>query len=123
MPARHRILLVEDHEDSRATLRLVLEAWGYEVVEAPDGLEGVRLAAEFHPAVALVDIGLPRRNGYEVAREIRALDGGIHLVALTGYNSATDIERAFQAGFHWHLTKPADLRRLQVLLDGLCPSA
>lgn len=90
-------------------IRLLLEMRGFQVEEAGDGPEGVRKALDWHPEVAVVDIGLPVFDGYEVARQLKAaLGGGIRLIALTAYGRPEDRQRAFEAGFDVHLTKPAD---------------
>jgi CheY-like chemotaxis protein len=108
-----RVLVVEDMPAIRKMLRLFLEANGFQVEEAGDGPEGVRKALDWHPDAAVVDIGLPRLNGYEVARRVKAALGrGIRLIALTGDPAPEDREQAFAAGFDVHLTKPADLDEL-----------
>jgi signal transduction histidine kinase len=101
-----RILLIEDHDDSREMLRLQLSYAGHEVYEARDGGSGILLADKCD--IALIDIGLPGLNGYEVARRIRARESGppIVLVALTGYGQSEDRRRGFEAGFDLYLTKP-----------------
>jgi signal transduction histidine kinase/CheY-like chemotaxis protein len=106
--ARRKILLVEDNADAREMLRLGLTLQGHEVYEAGDGKTAVELAAEVRPDVALIDIGLPGFDGYEVARRIRATQEGksILLVAMTGYGQADDRRRALDAGFDAHATKP-----------------
>src|SRR4051812_44203886 len=104
-----RVLLVEDNADSRVSLGLLLESWGLQVEVAGDGQEGLRKALDWRPEAAVVDIGLPLLDGYEVARRVRALDGEVVLIALTGYGSPEDRRLAFQAGFDAHKTKPADL--------------
>ncbi len=113
-----RIVLVEDQPDSRAAMRQLLEIQGFEVVEAADGRSGAQMIEGQHPDVAIVDIGLPELDGYEVARKIRANAAlsDVYLVAMTGYGTSEDIERARNAGFNEHLTKPADYRRLQEIL-------
>jgi CheY-like chemotaxis protein len=112
--ARWRILVIEDNDDGREMLRLALTVAGHEVHEAPDGRIGVELAARVAPDVALIDIGLPDLDGYEVARRIRARTGGesIVLVAVTGYGQNEDRRRALDAGFDAHVTKPVDPDRL-----------
>jgi signal transduction histidine kinase len=115
-PARH-VLIVEDNHDAREGLRLLLESWGHRVEEASDGEEGVSRALGGKPDVALIDVGLPGLDGYEVARAIRGGEGGqaIRLVAVTGYGQPEAIQRAHEAGFSAHLVKPLDpdaLRRL-----------
>ena len=116
------VLLVEDNADSRETMRLVLEMYGHRVLTAEDGAEGVRVALADRPPVAIVDIGLPRLTGYEVARQLRdILGGGIFLIALTGYNRPEDRRRSREAGFDVHLCKPADLDPLLKLLRQKAP--
>jgi len=111
-----RVLIVEDNPDGREMLKLLLELYGYQVAEAGDGREGVEKALAWGPEVAVVDIGLPVLDGYEVARRLRAALGGrVVLIALTAYGEPEDVRRAFQAGFDYHLTKPShptDLLRL-----------
>jgi signal transduction histidine kinase len=115
--SRRRILLVEDNQDSREMVRLALSLAGHEVHEAPDGPTAVELARTIAPDIAVVDIGLPGIDGYEVARRIRAMPGGkaVRLVALTGYGQAADRLRALEAGFDAHLTKPVTPERLAEL--------
>jgi signal transduction histidine kinase len=112
--SRPRVLLVEDNEDSRLTLAMVLQIYGHEVLEARDGPEGLRIALAQQPDVAVVDIGLPGLDGYEFARRLRAAPEGerIALVALTGYGQAEDRQRALDAGFDAHLVKPVEPARL-----------
>lgn len=111
------VLLVEDNEDAREILRLVLEMGGYKVESASDGAEGLEKLVQSRPEVALVDIGLPLMDGYEVARRARiALGSEIFLIALTGYGQPEDRQRALDAGFNEHLTKPVELARLRELL-------
>jgi len=116
-PDRTRVLVIEDNPDSRESLRMLLQLWGHEVEVAGDGLRGVRRALEWEPEVAVVDIGLPLLDGYEVARRLRsALDGKVRLVALTAYGDPDDVRSALAAGFDAHLTKPADLGELSRLV-------
>jgi two-component system, sensor histidine kinase len=114
-PAAHRslsglrVLIIEDNEDGRETLRMLLELFGHEVEVAKDGVEGLYKALTWRPAVALVDVGLPVLDGYQVARCIRSVLGGsIFLIAHTGYGQPEDRLRALQAGFDAHLVKPVD---------------
>jgi CheY-like chemotaxis protein len=117
MPPGRRILVVEDQPDARESLRLLLECWGHQVEMAADGLRGVQLALAWKPEVAIVDIGLPLLDGYEVARRLRAALGTtIRLIALTAYRSPEDIRRAYAAGFDVHLAKPADPSEIRDLL-------
>jgi PAS domain S-box-containing protein len=107
---RRRILVVEDNEDAREMLRIVLEGEGHTVYEAADGQAAVAQTLSLAPDVALIDIGLPGLDGYEVARRVRAASAGtpITLVALTGYGRADDRRRAEEAGFDLHLVKPVN---------------
>jgi signal transduction histidine kinase len=108
------ILLIEDNDDGREMMATMLESFGYPVFQARDGLEGVRIAGDKMPDVALVDIGLPGIDGYEVARRLRAepQTREIRLIALTGYGLAEDQQRVLDAGFDLHLVKPVELEAL-----------
>ena len=111
------ILVVEDNADAREMLRVALELDGHHVEVAADGLEGVETALRLHPDVALVDIGLPGLDGYEVARRVReSLGDDVRLIALTGYGQAEDRRRTREAGFDAHLVKPVDQEMLGALL-------
>jgi signal transduction histidine kinase/ActR/RegA family two-component response regulator len=115
---KRRVLLIEDNDDSRHILRLLLEHSGHVVESAADGLEGVEKALEIRPDIALVDIGLPIIDGYEVATRVRAAFGdSIFLVALTGYNQPEDRRRAHEAGFNEHLAKPIAAAKLRELME------
>jgi CheY-like chemotaxis protein len=104
-----RILVVEDNADGREMTRLLLDLLGHEVLVAADGQEGVEKALLWHPDVAVVDIGLPRLDGYEVARRLRReLGCEIFLITQTGYGRPEDRAAAMAAGFDVHLTKPVD---------------
>lgn len=114
-----RIALIDDHDDVREMTRSVLEEWGHTVLEASTGLDGVTLVLSEKPDVAIVDIGLPDIEGYEVARRVRAeltADSCPRLIALTGFGQPNDRERAYQAGFHLHLSKPAESAALRAAL-------
>jgi CheY-like chemotaxis protein len=115
--ARQRsVLIVEDNDDARDTLRMLLEMLGHQVDTAPDGVAGLERALEVQPDVLLVDLGLPGIDGFEVARRYRAAGGRGTLVALTGYGGADDRVRALEAGFDRHVSKPVDLDVLTDLL-------
>src|SRR5437764_1948839 len=115
--SRRHVLLIEDSEDNREMMRELLEMEGFRVDVAADGEDGIQQALALRPSVALVDIGLPTMDGYEVARRVRAaLGSGITLVALTGYGQPDDFERATEAGFDVHLTKPVNLTDLEAIL-------
>jgi signal transduction histidine kinase len=119
-----RVLIVEDNPDGRETLRVMLEMWGHEVEATADGQQGVERALALRPEAALVDIGLPIFDGYEVARRVRAVLGrDIFLIALTGYGQPHDHRRAFEAGFDAHLVKPAEPDELRRLLQQLAAPA
>jgi CheY-like chemotaxis protein len=92
------------------TLRQYLEMHGHDVREAHDGVEGVHVAKEFEPDLVLLDIGMPRMNGYEAVAEIRkGLHGHpVRIVAITGWGQYDDKQRATAAGFDMHMTKPVD---------------
>jgi two-component system, sensor histidine kinase len=113
-----RILIVEDNHDVRESLRIVLEMAGHQIFEADSGLSGVACAITNRPDVALIDIGLPGIDGYEVARRIRSASEsqGMVLIALTGYGLPEDRLRAERAGFDAHLVKPVDFEQLDELL-------
>jgi signal transduction histidine kinase/ActR/RegA family two-component response regulator len=119
--ARHRILVVDDNRDAAGTLAELLALTGHDLRTAHDGVEAVQLAAEFRPDVVLLDIGLPRMNGYEVARKIReqAWGEGMVLVALTGWGQEEDRRRSGDAGFDHHIVKPVELDALLELLTSL----
>jgi signal transduction histidine kinase len=108
------VLLIEDNEDGREMMATMLAAFGYPVCQAADGLQGVQMASSAAPDVALVDIGLPGIDGYEVARRLRqdAATRHIKLIALTGYGLADDQRRVLEAGFDLHLVKPVDIHHL-----------
>ena len=109
-----RILVVEDNEDTRRMLRLVLEQEGHAVEEAGEGSHALDLARQSRPEVGIIDIGLPGMNGYELAQRLRAsLNHEIRLIALTGYGQPEDRERALESGFDEHLTKPVHPEELK----------
>ena len=119
-----RILVVEDNDDAREMLREALALSGHEVSVARDGKSALALAARDVPEVALVDIGLPDMDGYELARRLRSSAGGsILLVALTGYGQSEDRRRALDAGFDLHLTKPVESDRLEAAIATLAAGA
>jgi two-component system, sensor histidine kinase len=112
-----RVLVIEDDEDTRDVMRLMLEQDGHHVETAASGAEGVELALHSAPDAVLVDIGLPSVDGYAVAQRIRAgLGGSVLLVAVTGYGREDDRRRAAAAGFDIHLVKPLDYEGLLRLL-------
>ena len=115
---RRRILVVDDNRDAAQALRLLLEGDGHEVQVAADGPSGLAAAKEYRPDVALLDIGLPKMNGYELAQRMReepSLESTL-LIAVTGYGQMHDRARASASGFHHHLVKPVEYGALQQLL-------
>jgi PAS domain S-box-containing protein len=115
---RRRVLVIEDNVDAADSLRDVLQLQGHEVAVAYDGASGIATAREFHPEIVLCDIGLRGMDGYEVAQAFRADEAlrGAKLVALSGYALAADLQRAAEAGFDQHLTKPASFEKLGAVL-------
>ncbi|WP_306395723.1 hybrid sensor histidine kinase/response regulator [Telluria beijingensis] len=113
-----RVLVVDDSLDTAETMALALELFGCETRMAHTATAALELAAEFAPHVALLDIGLPDYNGYELARRLRALPAGLDttLIAATGWGQDKDRTLALDAGFDHHLTKPIDVEQLRLLL-------
>jgi len=124
-----RLLVVDDNDDAAQSLALALRLEGHEVETAADGEAALRLLDRFAPAAAILDIGLPRMNGYELAAALRAdpRARGVVLIALTGYGRGPDRRRALDAGFDEHLVKPVEfdklLARLHELLGGAATRA
>jgi PAS domain S-box-containing protein len=118
-----RILVVDDLRDAADGTAILFQTMGHETRTAYDGLEAVQTAAELRPNIVLLDIGLPKMNGYDVARHIRSEPWGakVVLVALTGWGQEADKRRALEAGFDHHLTKPVEAADLEKLLAGLAP--
>ncbi len=112
----HKLVLVEDNDDAREMLAALLGLSGHDVHTAADGEQGLQLILDTRPDIALIDIGLPRLDGYEVARRVREQIPQVRLVALTGYGQTDDVLRAKQAGFDRHLVKPVDPNKLQEAL-------
>ena len=110
-----RVLVVDDNEDAADMLALALSRRGFDVRVAHEGGEALRIASEFPPEIAVLDIGLPRMDGYELAGRMREElhDAPLKLVALTGYGQPSDRERSAKAGFSAHLVKPVDLDQLE----------
>lgn len=122
--ASHRILVVDDNRDSAKTLAMLLGITGNETQVAHDGLAAIEVAESFRPEVILLDIGLPKLNGYEVCRAIRKEDWGaqIVIVALTGWGQDDDRRKSTEAGFNGHLVKPVEHDALVKLLTELMPA-
>ncbi len=122
---RARVMVVDDNADALATLSEALRAHGHEVHTAADAASALALAARVPPELAVLDIGLPGMDGYELARRLRQLPGlaGIKLVAVTGYGQASDKQTARAAGFDDHLVKPVTVQALRSALDRLTAPA
>jgi PAS domain S-box-containing protein len=116
-----RILVVDDSQDSAESLALLLQLHGNEVRTAGDGLEAVAAAEQFRPEVVLLDLGMPRLNGYDACRRIREQEWGrgIVVIAQTGWGADADRRRTEEAGFDGHLVKPVDFAALTALLATL----
>lgn len=117
MPATtkpRKVLVVDDNQDALSMTSMLLSSLGYEIATASDAASTITMALQHLPDVVLLDIGLPGANGYEVARTLRGLPGlgNVRLIALTGYGSARDRQRALEAGFNQHLTKPVSTKLL-----------
>jgi PAS domain S-box-containing protein len=110
-----RVLLVEDNADAAETTSELLELWGIEHRMAPDGASAIRLIRDWEPDLALLDIGLPGMDGYELARRMRKETGAV-LLAMTGYGTEEDRRLSAEAGFAHHLVKPVDPEELQRVL-------
>jgi two-component system CheB/CheR fusion protein len=112
-----KVLVADDNRDAADSLQRILALYGYEVEVAYDGRAAIDLDCGFRPRVAVLDIGMPGANGFEVARSIRARRGGdVTLIALTGWGQEGDRRKAMEAGFDYHLTKPVDPGALNDLL-------
>jgi len=122
IPSR-RILVVDDNRDAADSLAALLKLEGHETQLAHDGVEAVAAAATFKPDLVLLDIGLPKLNGYEAARKIREQPSGKHmmLVAVTGWGQEEDRRRSHSAGFDLHMVKPVDYPALMRLLAAMPP--
>ncbi|TFZ08063.1 response regulator [Ramlibacter humi] len=118
-PGSLRILVADDNNDAAETLAALLSEFGNEVRQAHDGEQAVQIAAAFDPQLVLLDIGMPRLNGYEAAQRIRLQAGGAArmLVAVTGWGQPQDLQRSREAGFDHHLVKPIDPKVLPSLVE------
>lgn len=116
--SQRRVLVVDDNRDAAESMAAVLQLMGSETRVAHDGIEALKVAEAFTPEVMLIDIGMPRMNGYDLARTIRSQPRGadVMLIALTGWSQDDDSRRSNEAGFDLYLTKPADLNMLDKLL-------
>jgi DNA-binding response OmpR family regulator len=112
-----RVLVVDDNADAADLLTAALIMNGFMARQAHDPVEALTVAAEFLPQLAVLDIGLPVMDGYELARRLRRIDGleNIRLIAVSGYGQHSDHRRSREAGFDHHLVKPVDMVRLMAL--------
>jgi CheY-like chemotaxis protein len=118
-----RILIADDNADSAESMGMLLRLMGNDVRIASDGLEAVEQAAKFQPDIVLMDIGMPRLDGYEAARRIRnqSWSRDTLLVAVTGWGPSDDSDEATAAGFDRHFTKPLDPAELRRLVGSIRP--
>ena len=121
LAANLRIEVVDDNQDSANSLGMMLRIMGNDIQIASDGEQAVSLAEDFQPDVVLLDIGLPKLNGYEAAKQIRQQPWGkkIALIALTGWGQEEDKRQAYASGFDMHLVKPVDPNSLMGILAEL----
>jgi len=119
--ASRRVLVVDDHRDSADSLAMLLKAMGHEVDRAYDGEQAIEMASKALPELILLDIGMPRMDGYEACRRIKAESWGEHtlVVALTGWGQDEDRRKSRAAGFDHHLVKPVEIRDLVALMASL----
>jgi CheY-like chemotaxis protein len=120
---RARVLVADDNRDAADTLSAILQLDGHEVRTAYDGMEALKIAEQFAPQIALLDIGMPHLDGYQTARRIRdqAWGSSILLVALTGWGQEQDRRQATEAGFNYHLVKPGDPQTIGALIEQMKP--
>jgi CheY-like chemotaxis protein len=118
-----RVLVVDDDRATADTLALLVQSLGCDALAVYDGQSAVDQVSEFQPDMALVDIGMPQRDGYDTVAGIRRQSAGTHviLVAVTGWSRDEDKRRAYEAGFDLHVTKPMRIETLRELLGLLDP--
>jgi CheY-like chemotaxis protein len=123
LAAPRRVLVADDNHDAADSLAMMLAMRGHQTRTAYDGEAALAVAAEFRPDVAIVDIGMPKLDGYEVARRLRADGHGaeLRLIALTGWGHDRDRRRAREAGFDAHLVKPVEPTVLEEALEAGVP--
>ena len=116
-----RILIVDDNQSSAKVLALLLQRYGYEVMTAFDGEQAVATARSFSPEVVLLDIGLPKLNGYEVCRWIRAQPSAhkVTFIAQTGWGLEESRQKTIDAGFQYHMVKPLHTNEILKILEDL----
>ncbi|HEX5271163.1 MAG TPA: response regulator [Gemmataceae bacterium] len=118
-PRRLRVLVVDDCKDTARTYALLVTLWGHEALVAHDGPTALAMAREHRPDAVVLDIGLPGRTGWEVARELRRSPefADVPLIAVSGYATEADRRRSVEVGLNAHLAKPADPEELHWLLE------
>ncbi len=116
--APRRILVVDDNRDAATSLAMMLKLMGNEAAKAHDGIEAIEIAEQFRPDLIMLDIGMPRLNGFDTAKRIRALPWGqqVTIVALTGWGQEEDRKRSKEAGIDDHLVKPVEPSALEKML-------
>jgi CheY-like chemotaxis protein len=122
---RRRILIADDSYDTADSLALLLRSYGHEVRVAYNGASALEHASAWQPDVVILDIGMPRTDGYEVCRQIRSAPWGaaMLLIAHTGWGKDSDRKRAVEAGFDRHFVKPVDWAEHKALLSSRAPRA
>jgi DNA-binding response OmpR family regulator len=117
-PPVSRVLIADDNVDGAESLAMLVKFSGHEVFVAHTGLDAFQMAAAHRPQIAILDIGMPGMDGYQVAQKVRDQAWGVNmtLIALTGWGQEDDKLRAQRAGFDYHLTKPVDPAALEDLL-------
>ncbi|HYG75591.1 MAG TPA: ATP-binding protein [Planctomycetota bacterium] len=118
-----KVLIVEDRDDTREALRMLLEAWGVQIAEAPDGESGLKLIGEFKPDLVLCDLSMPVMDGWTMAREIRTRYPHlkIPLIAMSGHGTPADVRHSLHCGFRAHLVKPCEASVLLTILTEYLP--
>lgn len=114
-----RLLIVEDNDDTAKVLSMGLEQLGYEVALAHNGPLALQIAQKFAPDVAVLDIGLPVMDGWELARRLRRVRSGLKVIAVTAFNDEDDRLRSDEAGFSAHLVKPVNISAIHTTVQRL----
>jgi len=118
-----RVLFVDDNADLTEMLSILVEARGHQTRTAADGYAAIEVVKSFAPHVAFIDIGLPELDGFQVARELRALRTEAVLIAMSGYGHQEDRRQSLDAGFDLHLVKPVPLEKIEEVLSGVAASS
>ena len=120
-----KILVVEDNEANRILMRQILKHYGYEVLEATDGVSGLEMAREFMPDLILLDLQMPVMGGFAVIRELRKTPelSKLKVIAVTSFAMKGDREKALEAGFDEYVTKPIDTRKFAELVKKIIPNS